>query len=567
MDSTGSEVDALRARVSKLEADVAMLKKSMQPIPPLLTPSPPVAISQVISPPRVATKQSTKYPSTVWIAGAGAVIFLIGAVYGLTVSIQRGWISLPMRVGAGLVIGLIFGWGALRQFLRAQPGLGVALLGAGVGAWTFSLYFGSHEAHLFAPWVGLAGSSLATLGAGWLAARVRSDGAMAVALATGLVAPLVFSDGSGNVLGLLTYLLVLSGTQLLAHYLMRAGARWAWTRVLGSAGLWFVVMMGVSQGSVVSVFSVTGMIVALGVISLGVAWLPKHTETPLAGGAMSVVNLVGVAFAWWIVWKRSDFETEGFATVLVSLAAVSALLVPFARGRVSSRVHDLPLLLLAIGFGFLAVPVAFDWRWVVLAWATLAVLLAWAARVADRERREDRDILHVVATFGTLAASLVWFALVVDQGRGEMLFFNRVFAGAMLTGVAWASLAFRTGKRGALPFGLLQLVVVNAIAWELSRGVPLLRSEHTALAVGPLLATLVYALTGAGLWLRGVMHGAFGGAKALRVSGYAWLIVASVKLLVSDLARADLLFRAAAALGVGGILIAAAWWASHRRAE
>jgi uncharacterized membrane protein len=67
------------------------------------------------------------------------------------------------------------------------------------------------------------------------------------------------------------------------------------------------------------------------------------------------------------------------------------------------------------------------------------------------------------------------------------------------------------------------------------------------------------------LWLRGLNAGEEGARRFLRWTGYAWLAVASVKLLVNDLAQTDLLFRAVAALGMGAILIAAAWWANRSR--
>ena len=93
-----------------------------------------------------------------------------------------------------------------------------------------------------------------------------------------------------------------------------------------------------------------------------------------------------------------------------------------------------------------------------------------------------------------------------------------------------------------------------------------MRGEEASLALGPLLATLTYAGAGAGLWLRGVLYEqAADRAKALRIAGYGWLVVAAVKLLGFDLSDHDLLFRAVAALGVGAVFIGAALWADRVR--
>ena len=61
-------------------------------LPPVLKPAPQ-------PPPAVQAKPRQPISSTAWIAGIGAVIFLIGAIYGLTVAIQRGWMSPSVRVG------------------------------------------------------------------------------------------------------------------------------------------------------------------------------------------------------------------------------------------------------------------------------------------------------------------------------------------------------------------------------------------------------------------------------------------------------------------------------------
>jgi len=569
MSHSESEFEELRARVDRLEAEVKALtgtRPGREVAPSPTTNEPPLLAPPATLPPPAA-KPAREIKSTVWVAGAGAVIFLIGAIYGLTVSIQRGWISPPVRVGAGLVVGLALGLAAVRQIQQQRRGLGVALLAAGVGTWTFSLYFGSHEAALFSLTIGLLGAAMATLAAGWVAARTRSDGAMAVALATGLVAPLAFSDGRGSVPGLLTWLLALSGSQVLTHYLAGAGARWSWSRLLGTAGVWLVVCLGVGSGHLDSPTLILGLLAALAVSVLAMVWLPAHPETPVWPGAATVISQCGLALGAWLVWERSGYQKENFAVVLGVLSVASAGLVPLARRRMDSFGHDLPLWLLALGFGLLAVAVACDWRWVVIAWGTLAALLAWAARAGQQNNRPEAETLQVLAVIAATAASAIWLILMMDQRRSEWLFLNRVFCGGLLASLAWGLLASTQGRLRELAVVALQVVLVNAVACEWSRAIPTLHSENTSLTVGPLLATLTYALVGTGLWLRGLMAGEPRARQLLRVCGYGWLVVASLKLLLSDLARADLLFRAVAALGVGAIFIAAAWWGSQPRAD
>ena len=76
--------------------------------------------------------------------------------------------------------------------------------------------------------------------------------------------------------------------------------------------------------------------------------------------------------------------------------------------------------------------------------------------------------------------------------------------------------------------------------------------------------TLVWALSGAWQWMHGLGQ-RDQTRRALMIAGYAWMGVASFKLIASDLDRADTPLRALAFLGVGGIGMAAAVLANRRR--
>jgi hypothetical protein len=568
-----TELGELRRRIERLELEVASLRapgavtvpSPDAPEPPLLAvAAPPVAPGPAATPPPVpsaaAAGRTGMASSTAWVAAAGAVIFLLGAVYGLTVSIQRGWISPPVRVAAGLGLGVAAGVAAARLLAGGRNALGVALLAVGAGTWTFALYFGSHGAGLFPVGFGFAGMAVATFLAGALGSRARCDGALAVAVATGLVTPFAFSPRDGSLPGLLTWLLALLGAQLAAHYATGSGSGWTLSRGLGIGGVWLAALLGAVGSGLGDPAVALGLLAALGAAGLLLAWLPRHPEdTAERAAAPSAVVLVALAVAAWVVWRRTGWDRETFAVVLVGLAAVSLGLQAVAR-RAGLVENAGAFLLLAAGFGFVAVPVAFDWRWVVLAWGAGAALLAAAAGREGADRS-----LRVVAHVATLAAAAVWLSLVVGQGKSDLLFLNRVFAGAVLVSAAWwLLLRAPVGARG-LPLAGLQAVAVNAVAWELARRVPVLTGPETRLPLGALLATLTYAGAGAGQWLRGVAYEADPArARALRIAGYAWLIVAALKLLAFDLSNRDLLFRAAAALGVGAMFIAAAWWADRR---
>jgi len=589
MNSHDAELRELRARLEKLEQEVAALRGAAntpvaprEEAPPLIAqiepvappPAPPGAEPPVVAavpsaklpprPPAVADRLDT-LPSTVWVAGAGAIIFLIGAIYGLTVSIQRGWISPPVRVGAGLVTGLAAGIFAARLLLAGRQALGVTLLAVGAGTWMFALYFGSHGADLFPLGLGFAGAAVATLLAGGLAARIRSDAAFAVALAVGLAAPVAFSDGTGTLVGLLGYLCVLLVGQLAVHYTTGEGAEWTASRLLGTAGVWGVALLaGFTSrlGPVPLAFLLVAAVLAL---TLALAWLPRHPAPAEEPVAASTLVLVAACLGSWSVWRRADFDREPFSLVFVAFAALSLALVVAARRRGTIR-NETPLVLAAVAFALMAVPTAISWRWVGLAWGVGALSLAVGARLKARTERDDS--LALGAVIFTMAATAVWLGRVLDYRGHDFAFVNPRFLNATLAAAAWVVLSGVPGVPRWLSFGAAQAVAVNALAWELARTIDPVSSEHATLALGPLLATLTYAGAGVGLWLRGVLYEAdHARAKGLRAAGYVWLVVAAVKLLGYDLSDRDLLFRAVAALGVGAVFIGAAWWADRVRAK
>ncbi len=559
MPPTDAEFEELRDRVKRLEVKVAAFTSSPASAPPLLPP----VLKPAVGP---AAKRS-EVSSTVWIAGIGAVIFLIGTLYGLTVAIQRGWLSPGVRVSLGLLTGLMLGAMAARVLLRSSRSLGVALLAAGIGTWTFALYFGAQQAQLFSTGLGFVGTALAVALAGALAARVRSDGALAVALATGLAAPLAFSDGGGSFSGLLTHLLVLTAAQLGVHYMARTGADWRWSRALGTLGVWGVACAGADGGSLTGgVGLIFGLLVLLGAAGLGLAWLPRHPELPSHPGAGTVAVLVMLAVAGWLVWQRAGGVEEWYALPLLLLAAGSLGLVGAARRRTGGNRHDATLLLLSAGFVLVALPVAVDARWVGLGWGALAFLFALGAREAARQSRPEAGGVLLATVIAATAASVVALAAAWHQRSEDWFVLNRVFIGGLLAAGAWGVLMRVPGGHRPVSFLAMQFVAVNLVAWEWPRVLPALQGEQASLAVGGVLATLTYAVAGAGQWVCGVTRsGEDPLAGTLRKAGYGWLAIAALKLLFNDLAGTDLVFRAAAALGVGSVLLGAALWADRQR--
>ena len=545
----------LADRVARLEAQVAwLLQQGQRPAAPAAPPRP--------APPTRAPRKPLS--PIVWIAGAGAVLFLFGAVFFFRWAVQQGWLGPEFRFILGLLAGGGLAAFAARLILGDNRALGVALLLAGLGSVQFSFRAGALSYHFFDPALGLAGVVAATLLAGMLAARARSGGALTVALASGLAAPLAFSQGGHHEVALALYLALLMAAVLAVPVLARTGARWHGARWTALLGTWLLLLLACAEVQLADAATLALLLVGhLGLAGL-LAWLPGSDERPSTPTALWMVASVLATAYGWLLWRRLAWTPELFALPVLGAAALHLALVVPLRRRLGSRQADLGLLALAAGHLALAVPVALAWHWVGPLWGVFALALAWAAhRVAG----EEAQSLGWLAFGMALLATLRWGFHGVDGGfeswsSGPPVF-RAMFAEGLLAASAWLILTRRRGPMAVLAFLALQVTANITVAVEAAHLVQWLKTPDPRLfrwgasRAASITLTLVWALSGAWQWMRGL--GQEGAARrALLAAGYVWMGIAATKLLLGDLASADTPLRALAFLGVGAIGMTAA---------
>ncbi len=535
------------------------------------------------SPPRPPKPVKESNP-TLWIAGIGAGIFLLGAIFFLGWSIQVGLLGPGPRLLLGLVVGGGMAFAAAKLILRGTRKLGVCLLAAGLGTLLLSLYYGT-SAHppLLTPTLGFAGIGLAIIFGGGLAARAKSGGALSVTLLTGFLAPIAFSQGGHHEVALTIYLAVLFAAALAVPYLAKVGAQWGVTRWIAVAGVWSMLAVACLNAEAADASTLLLLLVLHALLAGLWIWLPAQAEpkprTPTILWFLVSLTLTSLA---WALWKKLAWTPEWFAGPALLFAAVNLGMVKPLRARLESKQADLGLLVLAAGHLALAVPVAMQWRWVGPMWGAFALGLAWAAGRAeglvDWDEKEIASLRRLA--FGmAMLASIRWFIGTVDVW-GHVFFYshylgepkpilNVIFAEGMLVSAAWLLMARRKGALGVLAFLALEITANLTLALEAARIVRAIQASGLSTNLdypvsyienrGPSIAvTLVFALSGALQWLR-----SFSGEnprlrKALAGAGYVWLAVASLKLLITDMAHANTGIRALAFLAVGGIFLGVA---------
>jgi len=569
-DQPGSQ--DLTERVARLEAQVAGLLQRQQAAAPMPVPSPLPARPRPVPVPAPPRKELSP---VVWIAGIGASIFLVGAIFFFRWAIQQGWVGAELRFVLGLLAGGGISAFATKLILGDSRRLGVALLLAGLGTLQFTFRAGAMEYHFYAAPLGLAATALITLVAGGLAARGRSGGALTVALVSGLAAPLVFSQGGHHEVALAAYLAVLMAASLAVPYLARTGGAWHGARWTALLGVWLLLLPACAEVMKADAGTLA-LILTLHLVLAGLwAWLPGAEEKP---GTPTVLWLVASILATtyaWLLWKHLGLAVETFALPVLAVAALNLALVQPLRRRMEGRRADWGLLALAAGHLALAVPVALAWRWVGPLWGAFALGLAWASlKAEDSAFPEEATALRWLAAALALLTTLRWAFHGLDSlfayGSGLMPFLNAAFAEGALASATWFLLTRRGGPLGVIAFLALEVTANVTLAFEAARLVQWLQAPRSQ-GWGPSRAasiamTLVWALSGAWQWMRGLGQ-RDAARRALLAAGYAWMGLASFKLIVSDLDRADTPLRALAFLGVGAIGMAAAILAHRHHPE
>ncbi|CAN5729823.1 hypothetical protein BH24ACI5_BH24ACI5_13870 [soil metagenome] len=250
---------AVQERLTGLEAEVAGLAASLRtgqstvaghepiptgavaaPVPPQPQPqSPPPTPSQTPPPVAVAPTMPATDPvrpadirtpplrpredleqqiGSRWLLYAGVAAVVLGMSYFVKFAFDNGWISEPLRVVSGVLIGLGLVAGGMRFWSRGLALFGQALAGGGVVVLYISIYAALHFYQLLAPAPAFALMAAVTAGAAWLADRQRSQPMAALALLGGFATPLLVGGERGAQVVLFTYIAILiSGSAVIAR--------------------------------------------------------------------------------------------------------------------------------------------------------------------------------------------------------------------------------------------------------------------------------------------------------------------------------------------------------------
>lgn len=485
---------SLARRIAELEARVAELERARQaPDTGVATVTPAAHLAPVLpgadvahrpaadraSPPAAVTSapavSAADSPVTdrlwTWFTGGnaltrvGVVVLFFGVAFLLRYFAEHFEVPIELKLaGVGLLGIALIGLGL--RLAIPRPGYGLSLQGAGAGVLYLTTYAAFHPYGVLAdaPAVGLLVSiSALTV---WLAVRSDSQPLAALAVAGGLIAPMLVAGGERPAL-LFGYFAIVN-----AAIFVLAWVR-AW-RALNALGFVFTFVLGIVWGheyyrpehyATVQPFLVLYFVSYVTIAILYAARGPLVAKKPVDG-----LLVFGVPLAGFVLQAALVRDTRyGAAWSAFALAVVYASLFLALRRRAGAGFDLLSRAFLALAaiFATVAVPLAVDERETAAIWAVEATGIYW---IGLRQRAMAARGFALAIQLG---AGIVLLASGVGDD-GDRLFANAFFAGALLIALsAFATTYLADRPRTELSpgeHGLSPLVFAWGIGWWLGAG-------------------------------------------------------------------------------------------------
>jgi uncharacterized membrane protein len=534
-------VRSAEERIEALERAVEELRQTLR--------SPPAPAAQPVRRLPPAPKGRRIAPALLeggdpwrWI-GIGLLLF--GVAFLFKYSIDRGWLTPPVRVGFGLVIASVLL--AIsdrlaperRSFARVLDGGAVATLYIS-GFAAFQLYALVPHAVAFAFLVGV------TLLAFWLSLRSGDAALSVIGVAGGLGTPFLLQQEHGSIPGLVAYTcVVLAGAG--AIYFRRG-----WSALLGVAAIlgWLVLGLAIWDAApTAGAPSPDRVALQLGIGFAAfqfwglplLRWRKAVPVTPAAVGEayVSAVTTPLVALALSSTLWELPRSTWGWIALGLALAlgGVARLLARATAGRPEAPAQSLSaFVLLAVALALLL-----DGSWLLVAIAAEGMALhRLAFRAGER--------LPGLVAHALFAFVFVVVAQRLSVGGGERL--HLLSGGALsdlfaIGAAAWASTRLRDRGIGTLyRFG----AHVAFLAW-LARGL-------SGLENGQGIVTIAWGAFALILLLLGLRRD----DGELRTAGRLTLFGVVAKLFLVDLGEVETLWRIVSFLGFGAAFLALSYW-------
>jgi len=401
------------------------------------------------------------------LAVVGGVAVFLGMAFLLSLAFSRGWITEPMRVAIGLIVGVALMVAGELSFSRLRGILGHVLVAVGLATLEIAFLAGARLYGLVPVEWALLGAFIAAIAAGVIAVRHDSQLVAAYGLVTVLAAPPVLG-ASPTLVTLLFVAATLIGTTGIALF-----RTW----------LWLPPIAFVLAGPQVASYVAGTPPVAEGLIAVAGFWLVnlvasggeemRHRSEVLRPTTVTLL-LANAAFTLWAGFMVLTGELEmwrGLFAFVLGMAHLAAGVLLMAR--FGDR-HPFGLLVAASGVAAIAmsVPVRYGGPPVPIAWAVEAAALAVLRRhpysAAVSTLLGGLAILHLVVFEYDPLRFAGWAAPAIPFTGPEGLTLGVILGGLLVAGIvtrivwvrAWLAAIAGLLVAYALPFELSDTALV-----------------------------------------------------------------------------------------------------------
>lgn len=508
-----------------------------------------------------------------WTSLLGAIFVIAAFITLFQTTIDKGWVTNPMKIGAGLACGLAFAIGGGRLALRPKLELtGQILLGIGACILYATFSFAGIYDDMWKPTIVLLSMTAVTAGLLAYAHRFSSRLLTNIALAGGLLAPLLLRPDWDAVFTLFLYLLVLN----VAFFYLSIAQGWLELRIVAFAGTWLLYTvyylhfspsaegiwnMPIRYAIAAYLFYTAGLLLA--------SWKSKL----IFDGADLYLNVVnGLLFGMWSMYIWQGSVSYGLVIACMGAVYVTAGLIMYSLGRSRSVPAAASLLsgvlLMLMSLNDLGEGVLFN----VMMWIGYITLLT----VVGHWKRWYAAVL--IASIAWLYLGVYWYAVTWTAPRGEWFGVYIPFLNwGAAAWIALAALGFYYSRTLRLPgasaamskgmsrfFALLSHLIVGGL---MTRQVENIFTEYYADAPKVYMDLALSIVWGCYALLL-MLWGAYYRERTFRWFGSIVLVLVAVKTIFMDLSGQDTLYKAAALLVLGAISFGMTWingkWRSDR---
>ncbi|MFL5508006.1 MAG: DUF2339 domain-containing protein [Gemmatimonadaceae bacterium] len=535
--------------------------------------SAPDDLTSIVS--RWFTSQSPEW----WLSriGIGFVVIAVLFLYGY--AIDRGWITPPIRVLAGAMVGAGLFWAAIRVGTNAMTasghGLRQVLYGGAVAVW----YLTADAASVWYGLISIPSARLLffvlTLTSAWISLQERSEIFAFIAIATGFATPFILFAPVTSLTPFALYLGAVAFAGIFI-YLVRG---WQSTLWMTFVAFWLLVNGTALSGGVIRAGAPGAIPVSFLLILAGAAFTrvpslrrqlletgsSRYTPTPvseasqrLMEGLDSLSRMLGGgrsspdSLALWVmtllspvlaisslanIWVTIPSEVSGLLLVGLGSAALSFGLRKIQDTELEQVIFTAAALWSLLGI--LKIAPTPESVGIVSVYAALIVTYLRKALVGPRTIAKAAILISLVAAVGhglSLPASgaLRWRWVVAELVT--------VGASAVISRKLVADAAER--MQGAVLAGMTYLAALVVIMNLLE-------------PVWPPLVTAAYAVFGAALLIVSRQRG---GARVLLQLGGVTMVIVVARLLLVDMASVETIWRVLLFLVCGGVFL----YAGHR---